>query len=154
MVFKLPKCSLDSGPASPFWLDWLSGSISSGACCTATHSSWPNSRIYLSAILFSTKNPFPTSPPDRFCKANSGESGPKLSERIVCFIEALLGGLGWPFSTITAGVDQLCDTDGHKKERRQRKCKREEKRFPTQSILLTQPQICWMKVACLLSAAS
>lgn len=30
------------------------------------------------------------------------------------------------FSTITAGVDQLCDTDGHEEERRQRKCKREK----------------------------
>lgn len=160
MVFKLPKCSLDSGP-SPFWLDWLGeGSISSSACCTATHLSWLNSRIYLSAILFSAKNPFPTSPPDFFCKISQFK-GVNLvrscrNESFALSNKALLGGswLAPLFSTIIAGVDPLCDTDEHEEEGRQRKCKREEQRFPTQSMLLTQPQSCWMKVACLLSATS
>lgn len=142
MVFKLPKCSLDSGPPLSDWTD-------SQGQSPPEHAAQPLIRPdqiveSISQRFFSPlRTPSqPARPIDFVRLIQRGESGPKLSERIVCFIEALLGGLGWPFSTITAGVDQLCDTDGHKKERRQRKCKREEKRFPTQSILLTQPQIC------------
>lgn len=70
MVFKLPKCSLDSGP-SPFWLDWLGeGSISSGACCTATHSSWPESisQQFFSPLITPSQ---PARPIDLVRSANS-----------------------------------------------------------------------------------
>lgn len=88
---------------SPFRLGWLGkGSISSGACCTTTHSSWLNSRIYLSEILFSANNPFPTSPPDRFCKIGSFK-GVNLvrscrNESFALSKKALLGGLGSIYS--------------------------------------------------------
>lgn len=70
MVFKLPKCSLDSGP-SPFWLDWLGeGSISSGACFTATHSSWPESisQQFFSPLITPSQ---PARPIDLVRSANS-----------------------------------------------------------------------------------
>lgn len=45
----------------------------------------------------------------------------QLSERIICLLSRTMirGSSFRPlFSTITAGVDQLCDTDGHEEERR------------------------------------
>ena len=78
--------------ALPFLTGLTRGRVnltSSEACFTATHSSWPKSRIYLSAIPFSANHPFPTSPPDRSSvdrRMNRGFEGSKLSERIVCLL--------------------------------------------------------------------
>lgn len=149
--------------APPFWLDWLGeGSISSGACCTATHSSWLNSRIYLSAILFSAKNPFPTSPPDDFVRS-ANSKGLIWSEVVGTFAlsnKALLGEgvlLGPPifnhYSWRRPALRYGRTRRSPIRNKGQRKCKREGREKipdPEQSMLLTQPQICWMKVACLL----
>lgn len=90
--------------ALPFLTGLTRGRVnftSSEACFTATHSSWPKSRIYLSAIPFSANHPFPTSPPDRSSVDRRMNRGRKVrscrNESFVCFIEqSLIRGSSYP----------------------------------------------------------
>jgi len=71
---------------------------------------------------------------DTVKRKERGSSGPKLSERIVCFIEQsflLLGSEGWPpiINHYSCRVlDQLCDTDGHEGRRRTQAAEMQKRR--------------------------